>query len=174
MKPTHNVLAVAVLATLVPMAALAGTAIRDQVLNSSSVSTVQLTPGSTSYNGWAAWIQQQQTRPDIAQVVHGIGTITVTTSSGSSSAQAAPTMSGITALSAPAATTDPSPVVLPQTGTPGQTITITNKIPNGGEQVWTYTWTITTTSGESSGGWVLTSSGGCGNPNCGIVITNPG
>jgi hypothetical protein len=96
--------------------------------------------------------------------VHGIGniTITVSTTSGEST-----TLSS-SALSPVSVHGDPPPVALPPTGVPGQTITIINNIPNGGQQSWTNTWV------SASTGWDLTSQGSCSKPGCSIVITNPG
>jgi hypothetical protein len=169
-KKLNCAITTALLAALIPMAAMAGNTIRDQVVASSSTSTYSLTPGSDAYNGWAAWIQQQQSRQDIAQTVRGVGSITVTVASANQGKQANSSASLTPAAAAPNPGGAP-PTTLPMTGTPGQIITITNKLPNGGEQVWNYTWE--SGGGISSGGWVLTSQGSCGEPNCGITITNP-
>lgn len=174
MKKLNCAITTALLAALIPMAAMASNTIRDQVVASSSTSTYSLTPGSDAYKGWAAWIQQQQSRQDIAQTVRGVGTITVTVASANSSKQANSNASLTPAAAAPPPGAPP-PTTLPPNGTPGQIITITNKLPNGGEQVWNYTWQSGGggSGGISSGGWVLTSQGSCGEPNCGITITNP-
>lgn len=168
MKKFGSALALAIgMAAGFPTVLLAG-AVQDQVV-SASQQTYILTPGSTAYSSWEAWIKQQQARKDIPQLsAKGVGVITIKVVS------AAPTPRAISAASlhavaAPADAGGPPPVGLPMTGTPGQKITITNQLPNGTYQVWEYQYQA---GGAASGdGWVALGSGICSVPHCSVTIT---
>ncbi|WP_243039926.1 hypothetical protein [Dyella sedimenti] len=148
------------MASTIPAAAFAGE-VGDPALQSSK-QTYALTPGSSAYAGWSEWIRQQQARKDVSPAVKGVGRITITAVSDGASAPAAspvPVMPDV----APA----PQgllPAGLPAVGTTGQRVTISNEIPDGGEQLWTYAWA------DAPGAWVLTGQGGCVQPHCSVAI----
>lgn len=152
-------------ASAFPLMAVAD-GVKDHVV-SSSRQTYNLTPGSPAYAAWAAWIKQQQAKTDIPQLVKGVGAITITVESANSGSQVAATSS----LSSVAAPVDAGPAVgLPVTGTPGQKITITSQLPNGGYQAWVYQYQGGP-SGGGGGSWAEVGSGACTKPHCSVSIT---
>jgi hypothetical protein len=159
MKRFGSALAFAAALTI-PAMAFAG---KVTVLQSSK-QTYALTPGSAAYAGWSEWIRQQQARKDVSPVVQGVGRITITAVSDDARASEVLPVSVTPAGTPPPQGTPPAG--LPAMGTPGQQVTISNEIPDGGQQVWTYAWAA------ASGAWVLTGQGDCGQPHCSVTIAS--
>lgn len=122
-----------------------------------SEQTFVLTPGSTIYNKWKAWIDRKNTQSahrhslrndgttSALDGVGGVGKITITI-------QTPHSPDSQSATTAPAPSDNGPPMRLPPTGTPGEHITFVNHT-NAVYQRWTYEWQEGSDH-RGPGGWV--------------------